>query len=289
LELEVSHSYPLNALHMTLRNRTKRVDSGSLTAQRLKRLDSIIRKLTLRKTMQMSQMQDIGGCRAVVSNMTRLNTLLFIYETSPLRHELSRTRDYISEPKDDGYRSIHHMYRFRGKATSLPWDKLRIEIQMRTKLQHAWATSVEIVDAFSGQNLKFGEGTQSWRRFFQLVGAVHARIEKTSPVPGTPAKAEMLMKDVRELEGELRVIRLLRSYAHLTQHITGPKGKDRDWFLVQLLPEEGRVLVTGYPLADFAKAKRMLAESERKFEGTRNQAALVATGSELVSEICTGR
>lgn len=136
-----AHSYPLNALHMTLRNRAQKVERTALTAQRLKRLPSILRKLGRQTTMQMSQMQDIGGCRAIVSNMKRLEALLAVYADSPLRHDLNRLRDYIHEPKDDGYRSIHCMYRFRGKATSLPWDRLRIEIQMRTKLQHAWATA----------------------------------------------------------------------------------------------------------------------------------------------------
>jgi ppGpp synthetase/RelA/SpoT-type nucleotidyltranferase len=274
-----AHSYPLNALHMTLRNRAKRLDVNADTAQRLKRLESIIRKLSLRPTMQLSQMQDIGGCRAVVANINRLRMLETIYELHPLRHELSRTRDYINDPKDDGYRSIHRMYRFTGKATSLPWNKLRIEIQMRTKLQHAWATCVETVDAFTGQDLKFGGGSAEWRRFFQLMGAVHARIEKTSHVPGTPSDEKKLAKEVRELEAELRVIQLLQSFAQMTSHITGPRGRDRDWFLIKMRPEESRVLVTGFPLAEFHQAKLKLAEAEKEYEGTKNQAALVATAS----------
>src|SRR6266568_293771 len=67
----VSHRYPLNALHMTLRNRAKRIDANATTAQRLKRLESVVRKLHRQRTLQMSQMQDIGGCRAVLSTMNR--------------------------------------------------------------------------------------------------------------------------------------------------------------------------------------------------------------------------
>jgi ppGpp synthetase/RelA/SpoT-type nucleotidyltranferase len=274
-----AHSYPLNALHMTLRNRARDIDINALTAQRLKRLDSILRKLKRRPTVQLSQMQDIGGCRAVVSNMNRLNMLSLLYQTKPLRHELNRVRDYIIEPKEDGYRSIHFMYRFRGNATSLPWDKLRIEIQLRTKLQHAWATSVETVDAFTGEDLKFGAGSSAWRRFFELMGSVHARIEKTELIPGTPQTHEGLLEEVRELEAKLQVIHQLRSYAHLTQHITGARGQSREWFVVQMLPAEGRVSVRSYPLSDFEAAKQLLAETERQFEGTRNQVVLVAVAS----------
>jgi ppGpp synthetase/RelA/SpoT-type nucleotidyltranferase len=88
----VAHRYPLNALHMTLRNRAKRIDANTVTAQRLKRLESVVRKLHRQQTLQMSQMHDIGGCRAVLSTMNRVNMLRFMYETHPLRHRLARTR-----------------------------------------------------------------------------------------------------------------------------------------------------------------------------------------------------
>ncbi|HRF07192.1 MAG TPA: RelA/SpoT domain-containing protein [Xanthobacteraceae bacterium] len=274
-----AHSYPLNALHMTLRNRALKVERTGLTAQRLKRLPSILRKLGRQTTMQMSQMQDIGGCRAVVSTMPRLEALRFVYRSSPLRHDLTRVRDYIAEPKDDGYRSVHYMYRFSGKATSLPWDKLRIEVQMRTKLQHAWATCVETVDAFTSEDLKFGKGTSKWRRFFRLVGSVHAGLERTAIVPGAPANPATLWREVRELENELQVIRRLRSYAQLTSHITGQRGALKEWFLIQMLPAEGRVLVRGFERQHVKQAQQLFAESEKQFQGTKNQAVLVAASS----------
>ena len=280
LNWRAAHSYPLNAIHMTLRNRTLKVDVNGTTAQRLKRSESILRKLRRQTTMQMSQMQDIGGCRSIVSTMGRLNRLKFLYETHPLRHALTKTRDYIEEPKDDGYRSIHLMYRFSGKATSLPWDKLRIEVQLRTKLQHAWATSVETVDAFTQENLKFGKGASNWRRFFRLMGSVHAVLEKTPVVHGTPDDASALRKELRELEQELKVIRNLKSYATLAEHITRQQGdQQRDWYLIRMMPIAGTVSVQGFLLNQFDDAKRLLAESEQEFESTSNQVVLVATGS----------
>jgi hypothetical protein len=231
----VAHRYPLNALHMTLRNRSKRIDANAVTAQRLKRLDSVVRKLYRQPTLHMSQMQDIGGCRAVLSNMNRVNSLRFMYETNPLRHKLQRTRDYISDPKDDGYRSVHLIYRFVGKATSSPWNRLWIEIQLRTSMQHAWATAVETVDAFTNENLKFGAGSDDWKRFFQLVSALHARTEKTPPIPNVPAAYESLMRETKLLERKLGVIHRLEHYAHITQQITRKKrGINFDWYVLQI-------------------------------------------------------
>lgn len=150
---------------------------------------------------------------------------------------------------------------------------------MRTQLQHAWATSVETVDAFTSEDLKFGKGTNEWRRFFQLVGSVHARIEKSPLVPGTPSSETALLKEVKELADNLEVIRLLRWYGRLTSHITAQKGAANEWYLVQMLPSEQKAQVTGYARTDFSLAKRRLAELEKEYQQTTNQAVLVKTES----------
>ena len=65
-----AHSYPLNSFQTNLRKRSQKVQAKPLVSQRLKRLDSIVRKLVRDQTstMQLSQMQDIGGCRAVLAS-----------------------------------------------------------------------------------------------------------------------------------------------------------------------------------------------------------------------------
>ncbi len=68
------HSYPLHIFQMTLKNVSKKLDKDSLIAQRLKRASSIINKLNRKydernPSMQLSQMQDIAGCRAIVKNI----------------------------------------------------------------------------------------------------------------------------------------------------------------------------------------------------------------------------
>jgi len=61
-----SHSYPLHILKKTMHYRARNVEGTCLSAQRLKRLSSVATKLRRNKNMKLSQMQDIGGCRAVM-------------------------------------------------------------------------------------------------------------------------------------------------------------------------------------------------------------------------------
>jgi ppGpp synthetase/RelA/SpoT-type nucleotidyltranferase len=117
-----AHSYPLQALTMTLRTRARNIDRSAIIAQRLKRLTSIAAKLRRNKTMQLSQMQDIGGCRAVVHDMKQVEKLVGLYEKSwaknpKVRAEFVKKFDYVSSPKVDGYRGVHLIYKCRSKSS----------------------------------------------------------------------------------------------------------------------------------------------------------------------------
>ena len=62
----------------------------------------------------------------------------------------------------------------------------RIEVQIRTQLQHSWATAVEAIGMVRGEDLKGGEGNMEWLRLFELMSSEFAEIESCPLVPGTP-------------------------------------------------------------------------------------------------------
>jgi (p)ppGpp synthase/HD superfamily hydrolase len=81
-----SHSRPLYTFRLGLRRHAERVDDNSLVSQRIKRLSSIYLKLALSPNMKLSQMQDIGGCRAVVSSVADVKQLVKRYKASDIKH-----------------------------------------------------------------------------------------------------------------------------------------------------------------------------------------------------------
>ena len=135
-----SHSRPLYTFRLGLRRHAEKVDDTALVAQRIKRLSSISLKLRLSHGMKLSRMHDIGGCRAVVSTSELATQLVKRYKSSDIKHKLLREDDYIANPKPSGYRSHHLIYAYYSdkKATH---NGLRIEMQLRSQLQHAWATA----------------------------------------------------------------------------------------------------------------------------------------------------
>lgn len=137
-----AHSWPLNTFQTTLRKRARTIDPNVLIAQRLKRLASIEAKLKRFPNMKLSQMQDLGGCRAVMKGADHVYGLVELYLESgsknPHRHEFIDGDDYIGSPKADGYRGIHLVYKYKTSVEKYaPFNGLRIEIQLRSQLQHA--------------------------------------------------------------------------------------------------------------------------------------------------------
>ena len=76
-----AHAFPLNTLQINLRSHANTIDNESIIAQRLKRLFSILIKLERFKTMNLWEMQDIGGCRAIMHNVGDVNKLADFYIT----------------------------------------------------------------------------------------------------------------------------------------------------------------------------------------------------------------
>ncbi len=261
-----SHSYPLHCLKMTLKRRAKKVSRDAIVAQRIKRLSSIEAKLRRWEGMQLARMHDIGGCRAIVRNVQQVNELVGVYEESRSKNphrgpEFVRPYDYIAQPKEDGYRSIHLVYKFRTSSRKYRvYNGLRIEIQLRTQLQHAWATAVETTSMFTGQALKSNVGDESWKRFFALAGTALAMREKQPTVPGTPT-GDDLVTELRELYNILQVHTVLQGWGAAAHKLTGTRRAHT--YLLVLDTSSKNLQVTGFRESELTKASEAYLVAEK--------------------------
>lgn len=270
-----SHAYPLNTFQITLRNRARRIERNVIIAQREKRLDSIHRKLVSKTSMRMTQMQDIAGCRAVFSRLTDVYKLVDLYKTRQFDHKFRNDKDYILNPKPDGYRSYHLVYEYVGSGPGTPYTGLRVEVQIRTQTQHAWATAVEAVGIFTRQALKSNQGDADWLRFFSLMGTAIAAIERTPCVPETPTSKLELVAELRSLAQSLTARDMLRAY-NTTLNTLG-SAKDAKYFIVELDPDENKVTVRRFKAKESAEANRQYTELESQIpESSRRQVVLVS-------------
>jgi (p)ppGpp synthase/HD superfamily hydrolase len=146
-----SHALPLLTFRMGLSQRARRIEPKAIIAQRLKRFSSVMNKLAREPMMKLSQMQDLGGCRAILKSIDSVYRVASLYRAPVSDSESSlKYYDYIKSPKADGYRGIHIVGRYHARVEkNEPWNGHRIEIQLRSQLQHAFATAVETATTFT--------------------------------------------------------------------------------------------------------------------------------------------
>jgi hypothetical protein len=275
-----AHSYPMFAMRMTMTARAKKIDPEAIVAQRLKRLPTIIDKLGRQPGMQLSRMHDIGGCRAVLRDVRAVHALVEAYRQAEAKAPnrgpvFVDMYDYIASPKADGYRSIHLVYKYRptgNKQTA--YAGLRIELQLRSRLQHAWATAVETVGIFLGQALKSNQGETDWLRFFALMGSVIALRERRPRVPGTPDGVGDLKAELQTLCVKLDVMSRLKSYS--TTVSTTQATAEMGYYLLVLDREHRTTSVRGFKHQETAQATNAYREAERLAQGTGVEVVLVS-------------
>lgn len=224
------HTGPLTTFRNNLRRRAK---SEGIVAGRIKRLPSIIYKLQRLSRIRLSEMQDIAGCRAVLPNVEDAFQVANSLMGSRVKHRLVRIHNYLAEPRPSGYRSLHLIYSYRG-GREHTLDELNVEIQIRTRLQHQWATAVETVDTFTGKRLKSGGGEEDWRRFFVLMSSWIARLEGLPAVPGTPGDPDSLRQELRTLAGRIRAEESLGSFHAATAQLQQLKTRRGGWLVLEL-------------------------------------------------------
>ena len=271
-EWRMAHAFPLNTMQMRLRNKALEIDRRSpFVSQRIKRLPALESKLRRLKNVKLSQMQDIGGCRAVVASKNRVESLSSSFRSGRIRHQLERVNNYIISPTRDGYRSLHLIYQYNSDRNP-QYNGQRIEIQLRTRLQHAWATAVETVDSFTSQGLKINLGRADYARFFSLMGAWIAHSEKTNPVPNTPSELDVLIKELRELSIHLNIEDRLKAFRASVKYLQ-PGGYK--YHILDLDLHQKKVRITSYD--ELAKASTDYAQLEQEYRFEPHKDILLAS------------
>jgi hypothetical protein len=137
-------------------------------------------------------------------------------------------------------------------------------MQLRSRLQHAWATAVETAGTFLERSLKSNQGPEEWLQFFVLVSSGFAIMEKRPTCPGTPSDKAGLRELIREKAAVLQVDQKLRAFGATINVASEPSYKNAHFFLLELQPDQQTVTVTGFPLQEMAAANRMYMDLEKR-------------------------
>lgn len=185
-----SFATPLSKVNSGLRSFLSTLDIKGEVSQRLKRMDTIVEKLTIRETgLDLTRMGDIGGCR-IVTDKNNIADLYRIREWIVRRwgDSIERESDYITHPRSSGYRALHLIVRR---------DDRLIEIQLRTQRMHHWAQLIESLSQHAGANFKQDGGSDPASNFARMLSLAFQHLDGTRAMSNTEAA------QLRETEEQL--------------------------------------------------------------------------------------
>lgn len=268
-----SHAYPLQIItsHLIRKN------NNAIVVQRLKRLDSIIGKLERNPDMSLYRMQDLGGCRVIVDTINQVYEAVDRYKNSRIRHILKREYNYIQKPKDSGYRSYHMVYQFQSDKKETYNKNMLIEIQFRTKLQHIWATAVEMMGIYTKSNLKSSQGNEEILRFFTLVASIIAIQEEQPVCPNTSTYIDELVTEIKYLNEKHHIISTLESLNVAIVYTSNIKINNKNAYYILILDYiKRKVSVKTFKSSNIEIATKVYSQIENK---TNNNVVLVSASS----------
>lgn len=165
---------------------TVREISGlEVTARSLKTTLSIVAKLKRDGVKQLSSMQDIGGCRVTVSNLIEQDELV---EKLMTAFPEAKLYDRVVKPSH-GYRAKHLVIKIDGR---------RIEIQVRTRMQHQWALLSENAADLFGQEIKYGLGDANLLKLLDSFSQTFKEIDDSNIPVVLLDLIETTQKELRE-------------------------------------------------------------------------------------------
>lgn len=255
-----SHAYPLQVICSNLRKR----NPDAIVVQRLRRLESITGKLKRFPDMNLYRMQDLGGCRVILDTIDQVYDSVSSYKNSCIRHILKREYDYIKNPKTSGYRSYHVVYQFQSDKKDTYNKNMLIEIQFRTKLQHIWATAVEMMGIYTKSNLKSSQGNEDILRFFTLVSSLFAIKEEMPVCPNTSDWADELIDEIMEIDKRSNIIIKLKAINQAIQSTEKIKKTNlkNGFYLLILDYKDSSLEIYPFKQSDFELAANIYSNIE---------------------------
>lgn len=283
-----AHLYPLQIIKNLVWKHVKKIGllDNAVVVRRLKRLPTIIDKLQ-RKTLDgetdnglsLLRMHDIGGCRVIVENMHDVKLLNESLDASRTQHSC-RVYDYIERPKSSGYRGVHRVYKSYDNIAKHDYKGYSIEVQVRTKLQHLWATTVEVIDVIENETLKTRPdgANKEWKRLLVIMSKFFAVDEDVSTM--TLVEEADYKRELIELNIKLSMYTKLKSFSGALSVRSIKSASVTSAYTLLCVDEK-----TGKGTAEsFAKSKEKEAlEKYSELEKCETNNVLLIAGSDIKS------
>lgn len=177
IRFRAAHAAPLVTANNGLRSMVRSEGCQVEVSQRLKRIPTILDKLTREPTLALARMQDLGGCRAILNSIDEVRR---VQARLVRRRPVMTVSDYIASPRMSGYRGVHVVVVYGGRC---------IEVQLRTRVMHEWAYTVERLQGRLTAQLK-SDGDHPVQQLMSVISLAMA-LEETGSTVGPDLVSEI--------------------------------------------------------------------------------------------------
>lgn len=277
-----SHLGPLSTTTLELQRLLHGFGGRYYIAQRLKRKPQILRKLK-RLSVRLTQLQDIGGCRIIVETNKGVDNLIeFISRniSGSQKYRLLRITDYRERGRDKtGYRAAHLILEREGKT---------LELQVRSRIQHYWAESIERTSVIYGHYLKEQEGDEVVISYFKSLSDIFYEIESGRDL-STQSKIDLddLRERAQQIIYQSDVNRLFDSSVNedIVQTLTSVQGASEalnNWIIV-FDWKNGQFLTWDSVGRDAEEATKKYVDYERQFPADEDYEVVLIGSSDVAT------
>lgn len=145
-----------------------------------------------------------------------------------------------------------------------------IEIQFRTKIQHTWATAVEMMGIYTKSNLKSSQGNEDILRFFILVSSILALKEGTPVCPNTSESADELIKEIKSLDSKHNIVSTLSRLNVAIDFDEKNENKKNNYYILILDYTRKRMRIKSFETKNIEVATEVYNQLEGELESDKN-------------------
>lgn len=183
------------------------------TGRPAKSTTSIADKLR-RESIRLTQIQDIAGCRLIVSDINNQETTV---QSLSNIFEHTTVVDRRDKPSH-GYRAVHVIVNYGGQM---------IEIQVRTLLQHLWAELSEKYSDVVNPKIKYGRGDKAIQAFLTKASFTVGVAEAIETRLANAQTSNLTDKETADIQEKLSSLRqaMFKRYGDTIEKLEKLKGE----------------------------------------------------------------
>lgn len=157
---------------------------------------------------------------------------------------------------------------------------MRLELQLRTKLQHTWATAVESGEIITGKALKNSQGPQEWLDFYKMTSTLFS-IEEQFPLleDFKGFDGRLLCSKLKQIEQRTKCIDLLKAFKAALRSIENGEFA-QEYYVLNVDYVKLVVIVSSFAVEEQEKASQYYNEMEKKIENHKNAVILVSVSGQ---------